>query len=258
MRDGRGCRSDARVFQIAVPRRAADDRRAAARLLAAACADGAGLRRRARDAGVLAARAQDCEQKGFLSAIVTCCGLSLLLRSDTLWVHPLAAALAMSSKFVLRVNGKHLYNPANLGVIAAITLLPGTVGFAGPMGQRSRARRLVPDARHRRHEPRAALATSLDVSRRLARTGRACASLCSGQPWADLVASARQRRAAAVRVLHDLRSDDDSEPARRAHRLRADRRGRPPSAGSICCSGPTRCCGRCSCATPLVPLFDRL
>jgi Na+-transporting NADH:ubiquinone oxidoreductase subunit NqrB len=72
--------------------------------------------------------------KGYLSALVTCCGLSLLLRSDTLWVHPLAAALAMSSKFLLRVNGKHLYNPANLGVVAAITLLPGTWVSPGQWG----------------------------------------------------------------------------------------------------------------------------
>jgi len=74
------------------------------------------------------------EQRGFMSAIVTCCGLSLLLRSDTLWAHPLVAALAMSSKFVLRVRGKHLYNPANLGVIAAITLIPGTWVSPGQWG----------------------------------------------------------------------------------------------------------------------------
>jgi Na+-transporting NADH:ubiquinone oxidoreductase subunit NqrB len=74
------------------------------------------------------------KHRGFLSAIVTCCGLSLLLRSDTLWVHPLAATLAMSSKFVLRVNGKHLYNPANLGVIVAISLLPGTWVSPGQWG----------------------------------------------------------------------------------------------------------------------------
>lgn len=73
-------------------------------------------------------------QKGHLSAIVTCCGLSLLLRSDTLWAHPLSAVLAMSSKFVLRVNGRHLYNPANLGVIAAISLLPGTWVSPGQWG----------------------------------------------------------------------------------------------------------------------------
>jgi Na+-transporting NADH:ubiquinone oxidoreductase subunit NqrB len=74
------------------------------------------------------------QQKGFLSAMVTCCGLSLLLRSDALWAHPLAATLAMSSKFLLRINGKHVYNPANLGVLAAITLLPGTWVSAGQWG----------------------------------------------------------------------------------------------------------------------------
>jgi Na+-transporting NADH:ubiquinone oxidoreductase subunit NqrB len=74
------------------------------------------------------------QRKGFLSAIVTCCGLSLLLRSDTLWVHPLVAVLAMSSKFVLRINGKHLYNPANLGVVVGISLLPGTWVSAGQWG----------------------------------------------------------------------------------------------------------------------------
>ena len=74
------------------------------------------------------------QQKGFLSAVVTCCGLSLLLRSDTLWAHPLVAVLAMSSKFALRINGKHIYNPANLGVVAGISLLPGTWVSAGQWG----------------------------------------------------------------------------------------------------------------------------
>ncbi|MEP6942525.1 MAG: RnfABCDGE type electron transport complex subunit D [Betaproteobacteria bacterium] len=74
------------------------------------------------------------QQRGVLSAIVTCCGLSLLLRSDTLWVHPLIATLAMSSKFLIRFRGKHLYNPANFGVIVAITLLPGAWVSPGQWG----------------------------------------------------------------------------------------------------------------------------
>jgi Na+-transporting NADH:ubiquinone oxidoreductase subunit NqrB len=78
--------------------------------------------------------AKGLQQKGFLSAFVTCFGLSILLRSDTLWVHPLAACLALSAKFVIRVNGKHLYNPANLGVILAITLFPGTWISPGQWG----------------------------------------------------------------------------------------------------------------------------
>ncbi len=73
-------------------------------------------------------------QVGLLSALITCFGLSILLRADSWWVHPLAAALAMSAKFLLRWNGKHLFNPANLGVIIAITLLPGTWISPGQWG----------------------------------------------------------------------------------------------------------------------------
>ena len=40
----------------------------------------------------------------------------------------------MSAKFVVRVHGKHLYNPANLGVIAATTLLPGAWISPGQWG----------------------------------------------------------------------------------------------------------------------------
>jgi len=70
-----------------------------------------------------------------LSAVITCFGLSILLRADSLWVHPIAAALAISAKFVIRAHGKHLYNPANLGVILAITLFPGAWISPGQWGQ---------------------------------------------------------------------------------------------------------------------------
>jgi Na+-transporting NADH:ubiquinone oxidoreductase subunit NqrB len=80
-------------------------------------------------------RALKIEHRGVLSALITCFGLSILLRADSLWVHPLAAALAISSKFVLRSHGKHLYNPANLGVILAISLFPGAWISPGQWGQ---------------------------------------------------------------------------------------------------------------------------
>ncbi|TBR17370.1 hypothetical protein EPO15_17040 [bacterium] len=57
---------------------------------------------------------------GFLSAAVTGLGLSLLVRTDTLWVHPLAAFVGIAGKFLVRVRGKHLFNPANLGVVFAL------------------------------------------------------------------------------------------------------------------------------------------
>jgi Na+-transporting NADH:ubiquinone oxidoreductase subunit NqrB len=79
-------------------------------------------------------RALGLKRVGVLSAIITCFGLSVLLRADNLWAHPLAAALPISAKFWLRVNGKHLYNPANLGCIAALLVLPGAWVSPGQWG----------------------------------------------------------------------------------------------------------------------------
>jgi enediyne biosynthesis protein E5 len=71
---------------------------------------------------------------GLKSACVTALGLSLLLRSSEAWVHPAAAAIAIGAKFVVRVRGKHLFNPANLGVIVALVAFPGSWVSAGQWG----------------------------------------------------------------------------------------------------------------------------
>ena len=82
----------------------------------------------------LCIRALGLKRAGYLSALITCFGLSILLRADTAWVHPVAATIAVGSKFALRVNGKHVYNPANLGVMAALLLLPGSWISPGQWG----------------------------------------------------------------------------------------------------------------------------
>jgi Na+-transporting NADH:ubiquinone oxidoreductase subunit NqrB len=71
---------------------------------------------------------------GYLSAIVTGIGLSVLVRADSLWVHPLVAFLAISAKFTVRIGNKHIYNPANLGVMIAVLLLPGAWLSPGQWG----------------------------------------------------------------------------------------------------------------------------
>lgn len=71
---------------------------------------------------------------GYLSPLITGFGLSLLLRADTFWLHPLVACLAISSKFLLRVNGKHIFNPANFGVGVALLVLPGAWVSPGQWG----------------------------------------------------------------------------------------------------------------------------
>ena len=57
---------------------------------------------------------------GYLSPTITGLGLSILLRTDALWVLPLAAFAAIAGKFVIRIRGKHLFNPANLGLGVAM------------------------------------------------------------------------------------------------------------------------------------------
>lgn len=79
-------------------------------------------------------RRLDLAGVGYLSAIVTAFGVSILVRADSLWVHPLLAALAISSKFVLRVDGRHVFNPANLGAVLAAWVLPGAWVSPGQWG----------------------------------------------------------------------------------------------------------------------------
>jgi Na+-transporting NADH:ubiquinone oxidoreductase subunit NqrB len=71
---------------------------------------------------------------GYLSAIVTGIGLSVLVRADSLWVHPLVGFLAISAKFTIRIGNKHVFNPANLGVMIAVLLLPGAWLSPGQWG----------------------------------------------------------------------------------------------------------------------------
>ena len=53
-----------------------------------------------------------------LSAVITSLSLTLLLRTDELLLAGLAAVLAIASKFLLRIAGKHIFNPANFALVA--------------------------------------------------------------------------------------------------------------------------------------------
>jgi Na+-transporting NADH:ubiquinone oxidoreductase subunit NqrB len=52
-----------------------------------------------------------------LSALITSLSLTLLLRTDTVSLAALAALIAIGSKFLVRVHGKHVFNPANLAIV---------------------------------------------------------------------------------------------------------------------------------------------
>jgi len=56
------------------------------------------------------------------SALITSLGLCLLLRSNSPQTMAIAGCLAIASKFLFRHHNKHFFNPANFGIIAALTL----------------------------------------------------------------------------------------------------------------------------------------
>ncbi|PCJ62789.1 MAG: Na+-transporting NADH:ubiquinone oxidoreductase, subunit NqrB [Bacteroidetes bacterium] len=56
------------------------------------------------------------------SALITALGLCLLLKTGTVQVAVFAAGIAIASKFLIKVKNKHVFNPANIGIIAAIFL----------------------------------------------------------------------------------------------------------------------------------------
>jgi Na+-transporting NADH:ubiquinone oxidoreductase subunit NqrB len=56
----------------------------------------------------------------FRSAAITALGLCLLLRANDYHTMALAGCLAIASKFVFQLRGKHFFNPANFGIIMAL------------------------------------------------------------------------------------------------------------------------------------------
>ncbi len=57
-----------------------------------------------------------------LSALITSLSLTLLLRTDTVVLAAVAPAIAIGSKFLVRVRGKHVFNPANAALVCLMLL----------------------------------------------------------------------------------------------------------------------------------------
>src|SRR5215831_17619623 len=54
------------------------------------------------------------------SALISGLSLCLLLRTNSLSLVFLTGAITISSKFILRWKGKHIFNPTNFGIVAMI------------------------------------------------------------------------------------------------------------------------------------------
>jgi Na+-translocating ferredoxin:NAD+ oxidoreductase RnfD subunit len=61
------------------------------------------------------------------SAYISGISVGILVRSPAMWPYALCSAISITSKYALRVRGRHIWNPSNFGICAMLFLAPFTV-----------------------------------------------------------------------------------------------------------------------------------
>ena len=61
------------------------------------------------------------------SAYVSGISVGILLRSPAIWPYALCSMLSITSKYVLRLKGRHIWNPSNFGICVMLLLASDTV-----------------------------------------------------------------------------------------------------------------------------------
>ena len=61
------------------------------------------------------------------SAYVSGISVGILVRSPAFWPYALCSAISITSKYAIRVRGRHLFNPTNFGIVAMLVLAADTV-----------------------------------------------------------------------------------------------------------------------------------
>jgi hypothetical protein len=62
------------------------------------------------------------------SAYISGISVGILLRSPAFWPYAVCSIVSISSKYVLRVKGRHIWNPSNFGISVMLFLAAETVG----------------------------------------------------------------------------------------------------------------------------------
>ncbi len=68
------------------------------------------------------------------SPLITSLSLTLLLRTGSIWLSIAAGVLAIASKYLIRAKGKHIFNPANFGIVIVALLFTGAWVSPGQWG----------------------------------------------------------------------------------------------------------------------------
>ena len=63
------------------------------------------------------------------SAYITGISVGILVRSPAYWPFALCSVISIMSKYVLRVKGRHIWNPSNFGIAVLLFLAPETMAI---------------------------------------------------------------------------------------------------------------------------------
>jgi hypothetical protein len=61
------------------------------------------------------------------SSYISGISVGMLVRSPAFWPYALCSAISITSKYVLRVDGRHIWNPSNFGIVAMLVLAADAV-----------------------------------------------------------------------------------------------------------------------------------
>jgi hypothetical protein len=61
------------------------------------------------------------------SSYISGISVGMLVRSPAVWPYALCSAISITSKYVIRVDGRHIWNPSNFGIVAMLVLASDTV-----------------------------------------------------------------------------------------------------------------------------------
>ena len=67
------------------------------------------------------------EKRALASAYISGISIGILVRSPVLWPYAIGALLSILSKYVLRIDRRHLWNPSNFGICVLLFLAPWAV-----------------------------------------------------------------------------------------------------------------------------------
>ena len=83
---------------------------------------------------IICSRFSGLDRIDLRSALITGLSLSLLLRADTAWLPAIAGVIAIASKFVLRLDGRHIWNPAGFAIVVLLFTSSGVWISPGQWG----------------------------------------------------------------------------------------------------------------------------